>query len=201
MFDSGTLAMGQGVSQQERVGNSIHSCKLNVKGFITSVPFTALTNTSPYPFEVHILFYKKKDDPINNPNEILQYPNNTNAWITGDAKSTMYPWNRKGYTIKKHRIFRMKANALAETSSAPNVIGIANPDFNGASPEFFKRFSIDIPIKDSLQFDDSASGANNEWLSMACYVVNGDGVEMTTTNFPQTRCKLTAFATLRYKDS
>ena len=201
LLSSATLSMGQGTSQQQRVGNSINNCRLNIKGFIVSNPQQALVNTSPYPFEVHIIAYKKKDDPNGDPNEILQYPNNTNSFITGGADSTLYPWNRKAYTIKKHKVFRMKANPITAISSTANAIGVENPSFNGAGPQFFRRFSFDVPIKDVLQFDDSATGANNDWLSLGVYVVNGDGVVMDSTANPQRRCKVTAFATLRYKDS
>ena len=201
LLSSATLAMGQGVSQQQRVGNSIHSTKLTLRGFIVSQPQQALVNTSPYPFEVHILVYKKKDDPNGNPDEILQYPNNTNSFITGEASSTLYPWNKKGYTIKKHKIFRLKANPLTATSTTTNAIGIENPSWNGAGPQFFRRFAFDVPIKDTLMFDDGAAGANNDWLSLGVYVVNGDGYVMDSTANPQRRCKVTCFATLKYKDS
>lgn len=193
-----TLNLSQGSNQQERIGNEIHSCKLNIKGFLNSNIVNAASNNSPYPFEVHILFYKRKNSVANDPAEILNYPDNTNGSITGSAATSMLPWNRKDYVIKKHKIYRMKANPVLATSTQPNALGIENPSFNAGDYQFFKRFSIDVPIKDKLLFNDQGTVPNNEWVGMGVYCVNGDG---TTLLNLQQRCNVNAVATLRYKDA
>ena len=33
-----------------------------------------------------------------------------NINIIGNASSTLLPWNRKGFIIKRHKIFRLKSN-------------------------------------------------------------------------------------------
>ncbi len=198
MLASSVLNMTQGTNQQERIGNEIHGCKLNIKGYINANVASAADNNSPYPFEVHILVYKRKNSQANDPSQILNYPDNTNGSITGSAITSMLAWNKKDYVIKKHRIFRMKGNPQVAVSTAPNVVGIENPSFNAGDYQFFKRFSIDVPIKDKLQFSDLGTSPNNDWCALGIYVVNGDG---STLLNQQQRCNVNAVATLRYKDA
>lgn len=192
------FSMQQGTNQQQRIGNEIHDCKLQLKGFIHSLPTVNPSNVSAFPFEVHVLVYKNKNDPLGNPDEILQDGNNANIPINGDDSSTLLPWNRKGYTIKKHRVFRMKANPIIAVSTLANAIGVENPTYNGPNAQFFSRFNFDVPIKDKLLFDDAGLFPNNDWFAIGVYVVNGDG---TTLDRTQIRTKLSCSATLRYKDA
>lgn len=191
--------MMQGTTQQQRIGNSIRDCKLNIRGFVHSNPSSDTTNKSAYPFEVHILVWKVHNDPLNNPNEMLNDTDNVNTYITGSATNSLYPFNRKGYTIKKHKVFRMRPNfSVATSSSAPsNLLGIVNPNMGSGEAQFYRRFSMDIAMKDKLMFDDQATTPNNEWIAIGCYVVNGDGVILQQT---QQRATISAYATLRYKD-
>ena len=198
ILGSPKFIMAQGTNQQQRVGNSINNCILHLNGFIHSMPTHATSNVSLYPYEVHVLVFKTKQGSSGNPDTILQNTDNTNIGIIGNASSTLLPWNRKGYIIKKHKIFRLKSNPVTGTSSLANAIGIENPSYNGAQAEFFKRFSFDVNIKDTLTFDDAGTGPMNEWCAVGVYVVNGDG---TTLLQSQQRAKITISGTLKYKDS
>lgn len=193
-----TFTIEQGTNQQERIGNSISNCSLNLKGFIHSMPANSSSNVSPYPFEVHVLVYKTKQGSSGDPDTILQNTNNTNIAITGNASSTLLPWNRKGFTIKKHRVFRMKGNPVSAVSTTPNVVGIENPSFNGSQASFFRRFSFDVNIANKLTFDDAGNSPMNDWCSIGVYVINGDGTTLLGT---QQRAKITIAGTLKYKDA
>jgi len=192
------MDMKQGVSQQQMIGNKITDCRLNIKGYINTNPANITSNSSPFPYEVHVLVYKRKDSAANNPEKLMQYPNNTNGLLTGDAGTSMLSFNREGYTIKKHRIFKMKAGPNVATSTAANAIGLENPSYNSADYQFFKRFSMNIPIKKTLLFDDATLSPKNEWCCFAVYIINGDG--QTLLNVQQ-RANISAVATLRYKDA
>lgn len=194
-----TFAMTQGTNQQERIGNSINHCTLNLKGFITSQPSHIHDNISQYPYEVHVLVYKTRQGSSGDPDNLLQNTNNTNSPITGTAQSTLLPFNRKGYLIKKHRVFRLKSNPVIGTSTAANVVGIENPSWNGPEASFFRRFNFDVNISNTLKFDDTGTSPMNEWCSVGVYVINGDG-KAIPSSFTQTRAKITIAATLKYKD-
>lgn len=198
LLGTGTFDMSQGTNQQQRIGNVINEVKLNLKGFIHSMPAHSSSNVSTYPFEVHVLVYKTKQGSSGDPDTILNNTDNTNINIIGNASSTLLPWNRKGFIIKKHKIFRLKANPTVGTSTTPNVIGIENPSFNGAQAEFFKRFNFDVSVKNDFTFDDAGTAPVNEWCSVGVYVINGDGATLLGT---QQRAKITIAGTLTYKDS
>lgn len=189
--------MEQGTTQQTRIGNSIRDCNLNIKGFVSSNPSSDSTNSSAFPFEVHLLVYKKHNDPLNNPNELINDTDNTNTYITGSAVNSLFPFNRKGYTIKKHKIFRMRPNFSVGISTNPDAIAIVNPNNASGEAQFYRRFNLNIAMKDKLMFDDQGTSPTNEWIAFAVYVVNGDGVILQQT---QQRVTVSAYATLRYKD-
>lgn len=58
-----TLEIKQGVEQEEREGNKIENCKLTCRGFIHSKVY-ATSNSSLMPYEVHLVFYKQKNQLI-----------------------------------------------------------------------------------------------------------------------------------------
>ena len=192
------FSMAQGTNQQQRIGNSISNCKLNIRGYVFSLPVNGTTNTSVYPYQVKLIIYKLKDAVTGSPNELLQYPNNTNGPFTGDTSTLLFPYNRKSYVIKKVVNLRLKSNPIASVSTVSDVVGVENPAFYGSADQANRFFNFSVPIKDVLQFDDEGTIPSNEWCSFGVCVHNGDGAVITTGR--QKRCKVTAFATLRYKD-
>ena len=90
----------------------------------------------------------------------------------------------------------MKANAIVATSTTANALGMLNPN-TSMQGLFYKRFNVNIAMKDKLMFDDVGTSPNNEWIAMAVYILNGDGVVLQQT---QQRVTVSAYATLRYKD-
>ena len=196
------FSMSQGTTQQTRIGNSISNCKLSVKGYVFSNPVNAdNSNFSLYPFQVKIIIYKLKDSTDGSPNELLQYPDNTNSFFTGDTTTQLFPYNRKAYIIKKVVNLRLKSNPITGTSTVANAVGIENPAYYGSADQANRFFSFSIPIKDVLTFDDSGTSPANEWCSMGVCLHNGDGAVINPVTTAQKRCKVTAFATLRYKDA
>lgn len=201
VFGSPVFIMNQGTNQQERVGNVINNCYLTISGYVYSLPVDATHNFSPYPFTVKLIFYKAKNDPNGGPNEMLQYPDNTNGPFLGDTSTLTFPYNKKSYTIKKVLNLRMKANPFLAVSTTPNPVGIENPQWNGSADQAYRLFNCSIPVKRSLMFDDGGTSPQNDWLALGVSVHNGDGSVITPTGSQQRRCRVTAYATLRYKDS
>lgn len=201
VFGSPVFIMNQGTNQQERVGNVINNCYLTVSGYVYSLPVDPSSNFSPFPFTVKVIFYKCKNDPNGGPNEMLQYPDNTNGPFLGDTSTLTFPYNKKSYTVKKVLNLRMKSNPILAVSSQANAVGVENPSWNGSADQAYRLFSCSIPIKRSLQFDDTGTSPQNEWLAVGVSVHNGDGSVITPQGNQQRRCRITAYATLRYKDS
>jgi len=194
----------QGTSQQQRVGNSINVKSLNLKGYIAVSPFDGTTNPQHIPFEVHMVIYKKKNDITGSPSTILEYPNNTNGKIDGTAKTSMYPWNKSQYIIKKHRVWRMKPPgavvSFADTATTEPVMMETN---GSSSNPYFVRFSVNVPIAKKLLFNDSANGSYdskypvNDHFSIGFYVIDGTGQAFSSSRYPAYTYLV---STLRYTD-
>jgi hypothetical protein len=69
------LSITQGSEQEEREGNKINDCRLRLRGFIQSNAYSA-TNTSEFPYEVHMVFFKEKKSILNDNSQLKQLPNN-----------------------------------------------------------------------------------------------------------------------------
>ncbi len=181
-----SMSIAQGLEQEQRQGNEISNCKLRVRGLVETLPYDVNTNPSYYNYEIHMVVFKKKDDPTGNNLFLKTAPGNLTTSCDGTLINTMYPYNKDLYTIKKVKVFRMLpfVPATITSLSQPNTY-------------LFKRFYCDIPIAKKLKYNDSLTDPTNDWCSIAFYVVNADG---TIPSPPQTRAQITMDATLTYDD-
>jgi hypothetical protein len=190
-----TLAIAQGPEQEEREGNKIQNCKLKVRGVIQSDEYrpnsNAVPNSSPYPFEVHMVFYKLKKDIDNNNQSLKVLPNNNTGEVDGTLINSVYPYNKDRYIIRKIRVFRMRP-----------LMGSSNPAGQTTNTQYsnapaFHRFVETIDIHKELKFNDQATAPANDWCGVSLFVINGDGDTLTATT---TRAKVTMDAVITYKD-
>lgn len=197
-----SFAIKQGTNQEERIGNSISNCYLRVKGFVKTELFNNKTNTSTLPYELHVIFYKQKNYGVLSDNTtpiplveteyLKQYPDNSNGPIVGDVVSTLYPYNKSQYIIKKKMVFRMRA--LGGEAPPP----LAQP-LNTQLSNFpaFRRFACSIPISKTLKYNDKTNHPLNDWLSVSAFVIDGSGQVLDPD---QVRASIFMNATLRYDD-
>lgn len=182
-----TLSVAQGLEQEQRQGNEISNCKLRLRGLLESLAFDPTTNPNVYNFEVHMVVFKKKDDPQNSNAFLKTAPGNITTTCDGTLINTMYPYNKDLYVIKKTKVFRFQPFIPGST------IAIAQPN-----TYLFKRFYVDIPISKKLKYNDSLTDPTNDWVSIGFYVVNSDGSTQASTSV--TRAQLTMDAMLTYDD-
>ena len=188
----------QGSAQDQRVGNQIGNCKLNIRGFVRTNPFSDVNNYSTLPYEVHILLYKNKFSNTNAFLDLKQEINNVVGIVTGDAMNTLRPWNRDKHIIKKHITLKLSpqpaidVHSLAENQDATMI----NP--NTSNYPTFRRFSVDVPIAKVLKYQDQSNVPTNDWLGLAIYCVAGDGIEVSQDI---EKCKVSCDAYLTYEDA
>ncbi len=192
-----TLAVAQGPEQEEREGNKIQDCRLRVRGVITSREFnnqpstpTLPANSSYYPYEVHMVFFKLKKDIANSNDSLKVLPNNNTGIVDGTLMNSVYPYNKDRYIIRKVRVFRMRPLATA-LSTPPNL----NTQLSNAKP--YHRFQETIDIHKELKYNDQATQPANDWIGVSFFVINGDG---SVLDSKESRCQITMDAVLRYKD-
>lgn len=167
------LGMGQGVTQDTRIGNSVKTKSLSFRGVVGSLPYTT-TNNGQFPFEVHLLWFKRKKydvSAVSPPHDLKHYATNSLMGVEPTLMGSVIPWNRDAYIIKAHRVFRLRPMPAPLYSGQTSTS--LNPQMSNA-PQFH-RFHVKIPIKDNIIFEDGSIIPSNEWCSFAAYVINSDG--------------------------
>lgn len=199
------ILIGQGTNNQQRVGNEVCPTSLQLKGFITATDYDRSTNKSLHPFEVHMILYKNKLDSNGSPASIVEDVNNTMGNITGTAPNSLLTFNRKGYIIHKHRVFRFKPSpyqdptasfVMTDSNVGTGTVPI-NMTYGSSSNQMFKRFSVNVPMPKTLKFNDGSNQPTNTWCSVGFYVVNGDGTALVNT---QNRANVYLVGNLRFTD-
>lgn len=191
-----SIALDQGTEQEQRVGNKIQNAKLTISGVLKSNVYDATTNPYLSPFEVHMVVYKSKNDTQGNPLQIKAKPANTIGPADGTLENTLYPYNRDKYMIHKVRVFRLRGyRAHIDGSQNPTDTQVLGGQSGNLAA--FARFRCDIPISNTLLYNDGASVANNSWATVGFYVVDCQNNTITSTH---TRCELWLDAKLTFKD-
>lgn len=192
------MALGTGVHQDQRIGNSVKTKSLTFRGVVGSLPYSA-TNTGQLPFEVHLLWFKRKKYDVAAvvpPSDLKHYATNSLMGVEPTLMSSVLPWNKDAYLIKAHRVFRLRPLRIGVTSNS------INPQ-NSDAPQFH-RFHVNIPIKENLIFEDQSIIPSNEWLSFAAYVINSDGTVAFDGSTPpqwQERAYMSMDMVYRYTDA
>jgi hypothetical protein len=185
------LNIQQGSEQEEREGNKINDCRLRLRGFIQSNEYSE-TNTSTYPYEVHMVFFKEKKQIANDNSQLKQLPNNQTVIVDGTVLNSLYPYNKDKYIIRKVRVFKMRPlnSGISSTSSA-----LLNSQ--QSNDPAYRRFVETIDIHKELKFNDQSNVPANDWCGVSFFVINGDNTALPET---QVRAKVSMDAVLRYKD-
>lgn len=193
-----------GNSAHTRVGNEIRVKSLTLKGFIAALPFDNSTNSKKSPFDVYMVVYKRKIDSDGDPAYIKEYTNGTTGAINGSIQTTVLaPFNRRGYVIKKVRVFKFKAQPeVIVGGSSANGIGIVNSETgNTSTRDYFKTFSFQVPIKKLLKYrGDNTSEPINEWFSVGFYIINGDAHATNASSVSEERATCNLQCQLKYYD-
>jgi len=187
-----SFAIAQGTEQQQRIGNKIQNCKLQLRGFVEGLTYNAVSNQNPIPFELHMVIYKSKDDPLGNPSNLIQAPSGITIQPDSSVMSSLYPWNRDKYIIKKHKVFRLSGPPVASGTQE-----YLNPSYNSNKDTWFRRFVVDVPISKTLKFNDGVSTPSNDWFSVGFYLISGDGATLSLT---QIKAQVSMDATLTFDD-
>jgi hypothetical protein len=181
----------RGTNQEQFIGNQITNAKITLRGVVYSLPYANNSNPCQAPFELHIIFYKNKTTNAADPNSLLEYPNNTIGHIA-NVNTSCYPFNRDAYIIKKRLKFVMRAMPMERDG----IESIQNPQTSNAM--MFKRFSITLPLRKLIKYNDSEVSPENEWLGMGIYVLNGDGSDNDESQY---RASVYMDGTIRFQDA
>lgn len=195
-----TIALAQGVQQEQRVGNKVDNAYLVITGVIRSDPHDDGRNASNLPFEVHMVAYRRRKSIMNTYDQLKTMPHNTVGPVNHSLINSTYPFNKDSYEILKHRVFKLR----------PLEANISNGDFlvNGqtSNAPMFRRFKQHLKISKKLLFQDGNTVPSNTWVGVAFYVINPDGsiLHQPGVSHPsayQVRARVTYDASLKFKDA
>lgn len=189
----------QGFAQDQRVGNRISNVYLNIRGVAHSLPYDSTTNDNNLPYELHILAFKNKWDRTGDFAGIKQGLNDATDQIDGGAMSSLRPFNKDKFIIKFHKV--LKLNAMPETISGSSGSNVLNGQV-GRNP-VMRRFSYRVPVAKTLVYTDAVASdqleiPQNDWCSLAFYIVNGNGELLAIT---KERCQVQCDGYLTYTDA
>ncbi len=160
-----SLALAQGVQQEQRIGNTVTNAKLTIRGCITSLPYNATSNPNTSAFETHMVVYKnRKDASGNSAAGLKQLPGNVTGPVDGTLINTMYPYNTDLYKIIAVKKFNMACNP-----------GLASTASNQGFGKILHRFSVDCKVASTIKYEDPSTVPANDWVGVAFYNINCDG--------------------------
>jgi len=202
-----SLALGSG--QGAREGNKVEPRSLQLRGVITSIPFSNMSGLQPNliaPFYVHMFVYRQKGNIFaSDTTKILQgagLPSTQMAGNSGPFDGTLlkstYPINRDLYNVYKHKVFKCMYYPQTVLPQNPTGGTFQLSDGWGNGFKMSHVFKINIPIKKVWKYNDSDTNLpTNDNFNVAFAVVNADN----TINTPiQSRCSLVMESILRFED-
>lgn len=182
LLNSSYLNLQQGTGSNQRVGNKVQNCRLTVRGFVKTNPYSAANNPLQVPYFVHILAFKKKVDPSGDVNEIIKRPDNTVGAITYSTRDQLMPFNRNAYIMRCVKRYKLRPPFSTVEGNFDTDDETQDLILNGqqSNAPFCRFFSFNVPIAKTLLYDNQTTAAekhtpNNDWVTFAAYVSRGDG--------------------------
>jgi len=195
------LGLTRGTFNNQRIGNDVNVKSVILKGFINQMPYNAHTNASKAPFDVYMIVYKRKAVSDGDPLYLKEYPNDNMGMIDGSITTTvLHPFNRQGYIIKKVKKFSFKAAAEIISGGQTTPPAILNPETGSSTRDYFKTFSVKVPVKKVLKFNDADTEPKNDWFTVGFYYINGDAGATLAGSTIETRAAVTLQGQLRFTD-
>lgn len=182
---STSLPINQGVGQGSRVGNSIHTKSLTIRGAVIPQPYNATTNPTPRPLICTVYFFYDKTSPLAAPtplaNADLFQNGNGAATFDTDMLDGVAPINTDRYHIFKRRSFKVGWADYAGTGGQPTQQNYANNDFK-MTCRF--KFNLTKYLPKRIRFNDATSQPTTRPIWMMWLVNSADGNVLTSSTVP-----------------
>jgi len=155
---TGIWSIGQGVTQNTRVGNVIKPVRVMLKYVMYPNPYNATTNPAPYPVEVDLMLGYHRQNPSLIPNSTLineLFQNgNTQTPPVGDVGDLVSDINKDAWIIKKRWRHKIGFASATGTGSQVGAQYHSNNDFKF---NVVKKINITKLLPAKLHFNDGGS--------------------------------------------
>lgn len=180
--DGVSIAINQGTSQSQRVGNRIRVKSLWFKGVLAVLPYDATTNPNPRPTQVKMVFFYDKTNPNSLPNPFaggaagpFQGGGGTNNF-QNDLVDMVMPFNTDRYRILATRTYKLGYSQYAGTAaSAANQTAYQAYSNNDYRLNYQISMNLTKYYPKMLRFNDNNAIPTNRGLYVMFFYANADG--------------------------
>lgn len=182
--DPTSIVIVQGVGQGQRIGNTIKTKKLVIRGTVVPYPYDAVFNPAPGPIQVKMWVFYDKRTPVDVPNPVAGsnffQSGNTSKGFQNDLADLWSPVNSDIYRILATRTFKLGNAEYAGTSppvSTASAQYYTNNDF-----KYNANFSINLTkhYPKTVKFNDNTSTPSSRGLFMMVAFFNANGTQINS---------------------
>jgi len=196
---TGYMTVGQGVQQNQRIGNQIKIKKATLRYILRPTGYDAGSNPFPAPVVVDLYLGKIKVCPGEIPAAVdfntLYQNGNTSFGPVGNLNDLISETNKDYWTISKRWSHKVGFANTQGTGGAANFQYFANNDFK---LNIMKKMDITKHYPKTLKFNDGTNQVQGPGLFLFYQCVSAGGGQNASTVLP---CHITFWIDIQYEDA
>lgn len=196
---TGYMTIGQGITQNQRIGNSIKIRSVYLRYILRPMPYNIDSNPFPAPVQVDMFLGRTRvcsgDQPISGDFVNLFQNGNSSIGPVGSLNDIIANPNTDYFTIKKRWSHKLGYNDYFGTGAVASNQYFSNNDFK---MNIVKKLNITKYYPKMLKFNDSTNQVQGPGLFLWYQCVNAGGGVNASTALP---AHLTFWLDVRYEDA
>jgi len=196
---TGYMTIGQGVQQNQRIGNSIKVKRAILRYVLRPMPYDAGSNPFPAPVQVDLFLGRTRlcagDQPVAGDMAVLFQNGNTSFAPVGNLNDLISETNKDYWTIKKRWSHKIGYADYEGTGGSVNSHFFANNDFK---LNVIKKMDITKYYPKTIKFNDGANQAQGDGLFFFYQCVNAQGGGNASTVLP---AHISFWIDIQYEDA
>jgi len=193
------MTIGQGVQQNQRIGNSVKVKKAILRYILRPMPYNVDSNPFPAPVQVELYLGRTKlcggDLPTSGDMVTLFQNGNTSFAPVGNLNDLISETNKDYWHIAKRWSHKVGTADSYGTGSVASTQYFANNDFK---LNIVRRMDITKYYPKTLKFNDSTNQVQGNGLFLFYQCLNAGGGTNASTVLP---CHITFWIDVRYEDA
>lgn len=196
---SGYLAISQGTTQGQRIGNKIKIKSLRIGGVIYPLAYNATTNVTPAPVQIKMWFFYDKEEPQTIPSvqgsgDFLQF-GSTSLPLQNQLFDHTMPVNTDRYRVLTTRTYKIGYASYLGTGTQPQQGNFSNNDFklNCNFNINLTKYAVKI-----VNFRDNALTPTTRGIYMMAQAVYANGTAIAGSQVP---ARMSYMLTCDYEDA
>jgi len=177
--------IGQGVTQNTRIGNVIKPVKVMLRYVIRPTPYNAESNVSPVPVEIDMFLGHTKATPALLPNnsdlQFLYQIGSSSGPPIGNLTDIIAPINKDYWTISKRWRHKLGFAEYGTNGTQPTNQNLTNNDFKLNA---VRSMNITQYVPKKILFNDGGGATTSKGLFFFYQAVSATGTTLASTQYP-----------------